>query len=179
MKYSGVSWWPVAPPLVFIATSAVLTRFITDRPQEAAAMARGIAGPTTWPTFMLYGVMIFAFAWAIERLAQVLRQREGGAAVPQANNRPVSIHIWLGIVLVLAYGFSLPLLGFTFATVIYIPLWLWLGGIRSPISVPLTAVLGTVALLYLFVKLALMPLDRGVGVIGEYTIALYRLLQIF
>lgn len=180
MKTGGTSsWWPVVPPLAFVAGSGVLTRFITDRPQEAAEMARGIAGPTTWPTFMLYGVMIFALGWAIERFALVLRKREGGVATPVADIKPVGLRIWMGILLVLAYGFSLPILGFTLATVIYITVWLWLGGIRSWISIPLTAVLGTTALLYLFVKLALMPLDRGVGVIGEATIALYRVLHIF
>lgn len=179
MKTGGAPWWPVVPPLAFAAGSGVLTRFITDRPKEAAEMARGIAGPTTWPTFMLYGVMFFALAWAIQRLTEVMRQREGGIAFPVPETKPVGVHIWMGIVLVLAYGFSLPILGFTLATVIYITFWLWLGGIRSWISIPLTAVLGTTALLYLFVKLALMPLDRGVGVIGEMTIALYRLLHIF
>jgi putative tricarboxylic transport membrane protein len=179
MKAGGASWWPVVPPLAFIASAGILTRFITDRPQEAAAMARGVAGPTTWPTFMLYGVMIFALAWTVQQLAQVMRQREGGVAVPAPETKPVGAQIWLGIILVLAYGFSLPILGFTLATVIYITVWLWLGGIRSWVSIPLTAVLGTTALLYLFVKLALMPLDRGIGVIGETTIALYRVLHIF
>lgn len=179
MRQGGASWWPVVPPLAFAVVAGTLTRFITDRPEEAAAMARGIAGPTTWPRFMLYGVIVFALGWAVQRLTEVLRQREGAPAAVTIKAKPVGLHIWLGIVLVLAYGFSLPLLGFTLATVIYIVFWLWLGGIRSPVSVPLTAVLGTTALLYLFVKLALMPLDRGVGAIGELTIALYRLLDIF
>lgn len=39
--------------------------------------------------------------------------------------------------------------------------------------------IGSVALLYLFVKLALMPLDRGVGAIGEFTVQLYRWLGIY
>lgn len=182
MKAAGATWWPVATPLAFAAGAGVLTRFITDRPEEAAAMARGIAGPTTWPTVMLYGVMLFALAWSVERVAQVLRRRERGglgevAALPA---KPAAgARIWLGILLVLAYGFSLPLLGFTLATPLYIVLWLWLGGIRSPLQISLLGVLGTTALLYLFVKLALMPLDRGIGWIGEFTVALYRWLQIY
>lgn len=179
MSPAGKSWWPVVPPLAFAAVAAALTRFITDRPDEAAAMARGIAGPTTWPRFMLYGVIIFALGWAVQRLTQVLRRREGAPESVAIEPRPAGFQIWFGIVLVLAYGFSLPYLGFTLATVAYIVLWLWLGGIRSPVSVPLTALLGTAALLYLFVKLALMPLDRGVGAIGEFTIAIYRLLGIY
>jgi len=87
--------------------------------------------------------------------------------------------VWLGIVLVLAYGFSLPVLGFAFATLLYIALWLLLGGIRSPLQIVLTTLIGTTVFLYVFVKLALMPLDRGVGPIGEFSVALYRLLGIY
>ena len=161
--------------------AGVLTRFITDRPEMAESMARGIAGPTTWPTVMLYGAMIFALAWTFQRVATVLRARERqGAGVDMVPPpAPVKMQVWLGIVLVLGYGFSLPILGFALATVCYLILLFLLGGIRSPIQIVLLGVGGTVLLLYLFVKLALMPLDHGVGPIGEFTVALYRLLHIF
>ncbi len=186
MSAAAVSWRPVVPPLIFAVAAAVLTRFVTDRPEEAAAMARGIAGPTTWPTIMLYSVMLFALAWAVQRVAQVLRARERAAdAVPRkgAGTTPPEVaggpRVWLGIVLVLAYGFSLPTLGFALATLIYIALWLPLGGIRSPLQIGLTSIIGTVIFLYVFIKLALMPLDRGAGPIGEFSVALYRLLGIY
>jgi len=182
----AASWRPVAAPLAFAAAAAVLPHFITDRPEEAAAMARGIAGPTTWPTLMLYGVLVFALAWAVQRVALVLRRRERAAdATPPEVATAVSPElasgprVWLGIALVLAYGFSLPTLGFALATFIYILLWLPLGGIRSPLQVALTSVGGTVIFLYVFVKLALMPLDRGAGPIGQMSVALYRLLGIY
>jgi hypothetical protein len=47
------SWRPVAAPVAFALAAAVLTRFVTDRPEEAAGMARGIAGRVTWPSLML------------------------------------------------------------------------------------------------------------------------------
>lgn len=171
------AWRPLAAPLLFAAGAAVMTRFVTDRPEEAAAMARGIAGPTTWPTLMLYGVVLFALGWAVQRIAIVLRRSEQAAAAPPTVAR--GARVWFGIVLVLAYGFSLPILGFAVATVAYIALWLLLGGIRAPLKVTLISVLGTTVFLYFFIKLALMPLDRGVGAIGEFSIALYRLLGIY
>lgn len=144
-------------------------------------MARGIAGPTAWPTVMLWGVVLFALGWAVQRAALVLRRREGSApaAVSAAPTVAGGPRVWLGIMLVLAYGFSLPPLGFALATVLYIVLWLVLGGLRSPLQLTLTSVLGTTVMLYLFVKLALMPLDRGVGVFSEFSIWLYRLLGIY
>ncbi|MEO5695704.1 MAG: tripartite tricarboxylate transporter TctB family protein [Burkholderiaceae bacterium] len=181
MKPAGnSSWRPLAAPLAFLAAAGVLTRFITDRPEEAAAMARGIAGPTTWPTVMLYATMLFAFGWVVQRTIEVLRRRENGVGAAVAA--PVGaggVRVWLGIALVLAYGFSLPVLGFALATLLYIVLWLWLGGVRSPLQLGLLSVLGTTTFLYLFIKLALMPLDRGAGWIGESTIVLYRWLHIF
>ena len=39
--------------------------------------------------------------------------------------------------------------------------------------------IGSVVLMYVFVKLALMPLDRGVGVLDNFTIGLFRLLGIY
>lgn len=175
---SRPSWRPVAAPLAFLVGAGVLTRFITDQPDAAAAMARGIAGPTTWPSVMLYGVMLFSLAWSVQQVSRVLRQRErSGDEAPNAVAG--GAQVWLGIGLVLAYGFSLPLLGFALATLIYLVLWLWLGGQRSPWRISLLGVVGTTCLLYLFVKLALMPLDRGVGWIGELTVALYRLLRIY
>lgn len=178
MSRRATSWRPVLAPLVFAAVAALMTRHVSEHPEQAAAMARGIAGPTTWPTVMLWGVVLFALGWAVQRTAWVLRQREGSVAPPPPAVAS-GARVWLGIVLVLAYGFSLPLLGFALATVLYIVLWLLLGGLRSPLQLTLTSLLGTTALLYLFVKLALMPLDRGVGVIGELSVALYRLLGIY
>lgn len=177
MSTAPASWRPVAAPLAFAAGALLLTRFITDRPEEAAAMARGIAGPTTWPTVMLYAVMVFALAWAVQRTAGVLRRREGSAAAPPAVAG--GLRVWVGIGLVLAYGFSLAWLGFALGTALYIVLWLLLGGIRSPKLIAAVSLIGTVALLYLFIKLALMPLDRGAGVIGEFSVWLYRLLGIY
>ena len=178
MTSNGTSWRPIAAPLAFAAGAATLTRFVTDRPEEAAAMARGIAGPVTWPTIMLYAVLLFSLAWGVQRVAMVLRQRKQPVdIVPPAGAG--GLHVWVGIVLVLAYGYGLALLGFAISTVLYMLLWLLLGGIRRPLPLVLVPLLGTTVLLYFFIKLALMPLDRGVGAIGEFSVALYRLLGIY
>jgi hypothetical protein len=54
-----------------------------------------------------------------------------------------------------------------------------LGGVRRPLTVVLVATLGTAGVLYLFVKVSVMPLDRGFGWVEQATIALYRLLGIY
>ena len=114
----------------------------------------------------------------MQRVALVLRRRERPptvATTPSAGGR----RVWLGIALVLAYGFSLPWLGFALTTLTYIVAWLLLGGVRRPLQIALTGLIGTAVFLYFFVKVALMPLDRGVGAIGEFSVALYRVMGIY
>jgi putative tricarboxylic transport membrane protein len=170
-------WWPVATPLAFAAAGVAMTGLVTDQPEMVAQMTRGVAGPTTWPTVMLWALVVFALGWAVERAARVLRSRERSAAA--APQPPAGWRVWVGIVLVLAYGFSLPTLGFAVATPLYLLLWMLLGGVRSPALLAGVTLIGSVALMYMFIKLALMPLDRGVGAIGEFTVQLYRWLGIY
>jgi len=173
-------WQSLAAPLAFAAAAAWLTGHVTDRPEEAAAMARGIAGPTTWPTVMLWLVAALSLIWAVQRLATLLRAKEGTPPVDLlATAATGGWQVWLGIVLVMAYGFSLPILGFAVATVSYMLLWLVLGGVRSTLQLLLIPLIGTVVMMYVFLKLALMPLDRGIGAIGEFSIWLYRVLGIY
>jgi putative tricarboxylic transport membrane protein len=167
----------VATPLAFAAGGVAMTRLVTDQPEMVAQMTRGVAGPTTWPTVMLWAMVVFALGWAVERAARVLRSREQGAAA--AAVPPAGWLVWVGVVLVLAYGFSLPTLGFAVATPLYLLLWMLLGGVRSPVLLAGVTLIGSVALMYMFIKLALMPLDRGVGAIGEFTVQLYRWLGIY
>ena len=85
----------------------------------------------------------------------------------------------LGIVLMLGYGAGIPAIGFGPATALCIALLLLLGGMRKPLTIGLVSILGTAALLYLFVKVTAMPLDRGMGYFNDLNIMLYRLLGIY
>lgn len=171
---------PLLPAMAFLIGALILVHFITNDPEQAAAMQRGIAGPTTWPRVMLYGVAFFAAGWLAQGALQVVRQRyEGQPAKPEVRVGRGGVRVWSGIVLILAYGALIPMIGFGFATFLYLILWLLLGGIFQSVKVMLVSMIGTTIFLYVFVKLALMPLDRGVGWIGDATVSLYRLLQIY
>lgn len=179
-------------PIFFIVAAIVLLTFITENPEQADAMARGIAGPITWPRIMLYGVIFFAALWLLLDLRHVhynyreYRDNPEGRTIVSAPTNPVinpeqasDLKIWIGLAIIIAYGFLIPVLGFTIATLIYIVVWLLLGGIRKPVLITLVSLIGTVVMLYVFVKLALMPLDRGEGVFGEITLSIYRFLKLF
>ena len=69
--------------------------------------------------------------------------------------------------------------GFAWTTPIFIVGWLLLGGLRRPLLIALTSILGTAGVLYFFVKVSTMPLDRGRDVFEQATLTLYRLLGIY
>lgn len=141
---------------------------------DVDAMARGVIGPATWPRTMLYCAAACAAAVFLRELLAGARAREAGGAAEVHEGRSL-----LAVALLVAYGAALPLVGIAWATAAFLAGWLVLGGVRRPLAVVLVPVLGTIAVLYLFVKVSLMPLERGKGVFEQATVALYRLLGIY
>jgi len=169
----------------------VLGHSIVDDPQMVRNMARGLATPLTWPTLMLAGVGLCALGWAIDegwKAFNVLPPQQSAAEEAlefgdvgfenNADELPL-LPIVLGLALAMLYAFVIPWMGFTAATVVFLLLWFLVGGVRKPVQLFSVTLIGTVVLLYVFVKLALMPLDRGQGAFGDFTIALFRLLGIY
>ena len=81
--------------------------------------------------------------------------------------------------LILLYVLAAPVTGFPLATVGFVAGFMWVSGARSAAGIAAGAVLGTVGLLYLFVKVVYLPLPKGDGPFEAVTLALYRLLRIF
>ena len=81
--------------------------------------------------------------------------------------------------LILLYVLAAPVTGFPLATVGFVAGFMWVSGARSAAGIAAAAVLGTVGLLYLFVKAVYLPLPKGDGVFEAVTLALYRVLRIF
>lgn len=147
---------------------------------DVEAITRGIAGPTTWPKVMLYCVLACAAALFVRTLFGLI----AGARVPaqpraEADAGYHEARLLAGIALLMAYGYAIPAIGFAWSTVAFLVAWMALGGLRRPVAILLTSAIGTAALLYLFVKVSLMPLDRGKGVFEQATVALYRVLGIY
>ncbi|MBN8473895.1 tripartite tricarboxylate transporter TctB family protein [Sulfuritalea sp.] len=177
--------------LLVALAALVFSHSVVDDPQMVQSMARGLASPLTWPKLMLAGVSLCALGWAIEEgwkaynvLPPELSKEEealefGDVGFEKDGDDIPLLPIILGLSLAMAYAFVIPWAGFTAATVVFLLLWLVVGGIRKPLQLFSVTLIGTVVLLYVFVKLALMPLDRGQGAFGEFTIALFRLLGIY
>lgn len=166
----------ISLPLALAAAACVLAAAFVAPGVDVAAITRGVIGPATWPKTMLYCTAAAATLLAVFRL---LEARTSGAAPKAGESNYYEGRSAAAIALVLAYGFAIPLAGIAWATLAFIPAWLLVSGVRRPLFVAVVSVLGTVGVLYLFVKVSLMPLDRGTGVFEQATVTLYRLLRIY
>lgn len=167
----------VALPLAAAAGFCVLALSWVAPGVDLDAMTRGAIGPATWPKAMLLCAAAAAAVLALLRLLELLAlrsPREAGGGDEYHEARSIG-----AIALLVAYGAAIPLAGIAWATPLFIAGWLALGGLRRPLLVGLTSILGTLGVLYFFVKLSLMPLDRGRGVFEQASVALYRLLGIY
>lgn len=184
---AGIWWSQLTTPLAFVVGAALLRSRVVESPDSVAQVTRGLVGPASWPTLMMWAVAVFGVIWMLQRALAVVK---AGAYPSKATNlidppsedalgTPFSMLIGLGILFILVYGYLLAEIGFAAATLLYLVCWCLLGGMRKPVQIGLIGLLGTTVLLYLFVKLASVPLDRGQGVMGEASIALYRLLGIY
>jgi putative tricarboxylic transport membrane protein len=162
-------------PLAAAALLCVLALAYVAPGVDVGAMARGIIGPATWPKAMLLCAGAAAALLALQRLRELRAPRTAPAAAEEYHEgRSIG-----AIALVVAYGVTIPLIGIAWATPVFLAGWLLLGGLRGPLLIGLTSILGTLGVLYFFVKLSLMPLDRGKGVFEQASVALYRLLGIY
>jgi len=166
--------------------AAVVARYYIAPGVDLDGMSRGIAGPGAWPKVVLYGAAICA-ALIFGRNVTALWRSGGGAAPGTPRNagdgggaaEHDDVRVAIGIGLIVAYGLAIGFIGMAWATMAFVAAWLVLGGLRRPLTVVLVSTLGTAAILYLFVKISLMPLDRGQGVFEQATITLYRILGIY
>jgi putative tricarboxylic transport membrane protein len=90
-----------------------------------------------------------------------------------------NLKLIIGIFTVAMYGTAMVYIGFAFATFLFLISWFLLGGMRAPIPLLANSLFGTLAMLYLFLKVAYLPLPRGVGFVDSLTVGLYRFLGIF
>lgn len=73
---------------------------------------------------------------------------------------------------------AMDLIGFLLANLIFLLLFMHIAGVKKKIPLFLISGLGTIFLLYLFVKVVYLPLPKGYWFFDDLTIFLYRVLQI-
>jgi putative tricarboxylic transport membrane protein len=165
-------------PEIAILLAAVYLFYVAGNFEYAKR--EGQLGPQFWPRMAAVGLAIAVLA----RIVQTIRDR----------NRPIvrvegefdeyeddaEIH-WpsfaLALGLVVGYVVATMFLGYMFATMLFLGLFIWLGGERKW-YVTLVAALGGLALSYIFVGVVYVSLPTGVGVFDTLTVEIYKLLGI-
>jgi putative tricarboxylic transport membrane protein len=177
--------WPtlaanLAAPAMLLLAGLLLPLHVFE--SEPALRGDG-PGPGAWPSVMLAAIAVFAGVWMVQ---EVLAWRRGhdvidaGDALPEPEREHYHYaKAVAGLAMILAYGWLLPVLGFAVATTVFILVWCVIGGMRNVAALVLVPVVGTVALLWLFMGLALMPLSRGRGVFDQISIAVLQTLGIY
>jgi hypothetical protein len=137
----------------------------------------GPLGPSFWPRLVLVGLGLGCLA----KLAAEWRRRPASVA----GRAPSEVAVVNGPRLAAAAGLMLlyvvatPVIGFPLATAGFAVAFMGVAGGRAwPVTLAIAAA-GTVAVLYLFVKLVYLPLPKGGGPFEAFTLALYRALRIF
>jgi putative tricarboxylic transport membrane protein len=167
----------LAAPAGFLVAALVLPAFMleTTRPLRGVGL-----GPAAWPQVMLALIAVCAVLWLVQELLAWRRGRAAAAAEPATAAEVYSYpKALIGLVMILTYGWLLPVAGFPITTAVFIALWCLLGGVRQPLAVVALSLVGTAALLWVFMGLALMPLSRGLGVFDRISIAILQLLGIY
>jgi hypothetical protein len=136
--------------------------------------APGRLGPDVWPQAILVLLMIACAAGIARDILATGRPpprgepesgpaREPHIALEQPDVPPRYTLVVGGLLLFLAYPVALEYLGFPFATVLLMGLFMLTGGWRNRIGVVAVSVIGTLALFYVFrgIVYVSLPLGRG------------------
>lgn len=137
-------------------------------------------GPDAWPLGLIGMLAVLAVLWTAREVWAVSGPgrrsllTEAQEEESYSHGRAIA-----GLVLIVAYGAMIPVTGFALTTAVFIAIWCRFGGITSPLAIAGVSLLGTAALLWVFMGLALMPLSRGLGLFDDLSVALLRLLGIY
>ncbi len=134
-------------------------------------------GAAFWPRMMLVFLMVACGIKAGEILV-ARRKADAGNNPAEARSEVNFPKLTAMIVMVIAGVFFMDVIGFPLSNFIFLPLFMRIAGLRKKVSLLLISVLGTVFLLYLFVKIVYLPLPKGQWFFDDLTIFLYRVLHI-
>ena len=173
----------VAVPLAGALVAAVL--LLDTRGLDHVARGNQL-GPGFWPRLVLVGLGLACLAkcvaeWRRHRAPAVSARATVDTRGIETERRPEIARgkLVAAIGLIVLYVVATPAAGFPLTTLAFIAAFMYLCGTRSPAALGVNAVLGTILLLYLFIKLVYLPLPKGEGPFEAVSLSLYRALGIF
>jgi len=180
----------ILPYVIVLAITAYLY-ILAGRIDFAAPGGR--IGPNFWPKLIL---ALAALTCLYEIAKNLLFEKkgeddlEGVLAIvikdtPDAEGddedmpeRSYPVLLWGGIALTIAYVVLIETLGFFLCTAIFLGLFMWLGRYRRRGVIVVTALLGSLIFLFMFMKVVYVSLPLGTGPFAQVSFLLMRLMGI-
>lgn len=179
-----------AAPYVIVGAAAAYLFYVAANIQYQARA--GTLGPDFWPKLIL-GLIIAACAYEVIKVFVLRRsaQIEGilstivektsaerpGLPGDEPTQRRPGLLIG-GIALTTAYVALVQTLGFFCATVPYIASFIFLGGYRRPGVIAAVSIVGTLLMVFFFMRVVYVSLPLGQGVFQQVTLFLMQLMGI-
>ena len=134
-------------------------------------------GAAFWPKMTLILLMVSCGikAWEIMK-ARGKEEKETPLEGPPLGVNIPKLAAMIAMIILVVY--FLDVIGFALANFLFLILFMRIAGLRKKAPLVLTSALGTIFLIYLFVKIVYLPLPKGQWFFDDFTIALYRLLHI-
>jgi putative tricarboxylic transport membrane protein len=136
-------------------------------------------GPDFWPRMVLAAMMVICI---VQGARIMLFGQAGGhalidTAMEDEEEGPKSnVLLAAGVVLTLAYGALVTILGFLISTFLFMVLFMYAGRYRSHRAIWLSSLAGVVVLMLVFQKFVYVSLPRGVppfDSVGDFLLALF------
>lgn len=137
----------------------------------------GQLGPFFWPKAILILLMVSCGIKGLEIVFSP-SQRPGPSAGEPSRPEVDYPRLISLIVLVLGVVLATEMIGFPLANFFFLILFMSAAGMHKKLYLLATSLVGTVVLLYLFVKVVYLPLPKGYWFFEDLTFFIYRILRI-
>jgi len=178
------------PYIVVLVIAGVLYAYASRIEFEAPG---GRIGPDFWPKLILGLALVTCtfeivrtlfFADAGEQVAGVLESiLEEAPAEAAAEETPAPEKLYprlllAGVALTVGYVVAIEWLGFFLCTFIYMAAFAWIGRYRRPVVILVSSLLGSLAFMFVFMKVVYVSLPLGREPFVQVTFLLMRLMGI-
>ena len=135
-------------------------------------------GAAFWPKMILIFLMVSCGikGWEMFKARGKVEVKPAAEGPPPAGVNTPKLAAMIGMVIGVVY--FMDVLGFALANFLFLLLFMRIAGLRKKFPLFLTSALGTLFLLYLFLKGVYLPLPKGQWFFDDLTIILYRILHI-
>jgi putative tricarboxylic transport membrane protein len=168
----NVLWLKVMAGPICFAFFAALVYLYADHSIDPAPP--GQLGAGFWPKMCLAGIVLAAGYKAFELYRSIGKAGEEGGACKEMDNFKLALMMLLIVLVVPAIG----AVGFPIASFLFFLFFLSLAGLKKTVPLLLISFLGTIGLIYVFVKVVYLPLPKGEWFFEDITLLIYRALFI-